>query len=103
MPESTDSDIDLRTAGIIVVTEHIQGRLITNVQRHLENNDVTQRRTRQIQLNWNEDCEAVMTYFDTVREREREKKRRYNYQQLSLTLGLDHKTLHPNTTRQTVL
>ncbi|KAF7589613.1 hypothetical protein BBP40_004027 [Aspergillus hancockii] len=65
MPESSDPDIDLRASGI-VVTENIESRLIANVQQHLANKDVLQRRIRQIQLSWNEDCEAVMTYFDTI-------------------------------------
>ena len=60
-----DMSSDLQRFGIMSIGE-IDAILIENVRKHLEQPVCKRRLTRQTELKWNADCEAVFTYFVRV-------------------------------------
>lgn len=60
-----DMSSDLQRFGIASIGE-IDAILIENVRKHLEQPVRKRRLTRQTELEWNADCDAVFAYFVRV-------------------------------------
>ena len=63
-----NSDNDLKHSGLVVVGT-VDSKLIENVAAHLYSKVVARRIHRQTQLQWNDDCDAVVSYFENVSSR----------------------------------
>lgn len=59
------SSDDIKRSGYATVGE-IEQSLIRDLKRYVDAPVIEQRHARQTYLKWNSDCEAVLTYFETV-------------------------------------
>jgi hypothetical protein len=62
---TNESERNLKVSGVAIVGT-VDSSLIQNIQRHLDSQDVTRRVTRQAHLQWNDDCDAIEAYFESV-------------------------------------
>lgn len=60
-----DPENDPKRSGVAVVGR-IEAKLIENLQKHLESKFHIRVISRQTHLQWNSDCDAIVTYFETV-------------------------------------
>ncbi len=66
MPRSGQTfDDDLSESGVAVVGT-IDAELVEKLKAQIASPDVKQRLNRQTELMWNSDCDAVVSYFETV-------------------------------------
>ncbi len=64
--EQMDASNNLKDSGIAVLG-NIDSTIIENVRRYAQSSTTKRRRyQRQTELEWNDDCDAVFDYFETV-------------------------------------
>jgi hypothetical protein len=63
--DMNDLERHLKVSGVAIAGT-VHSSLIQNTQRHLEAQNVTRRVSRQTHLLWNDDCDAIAAFFESV-------------------------------------